>query len=94
MTTETQNTNETTDSRAKRPFVKRLVMRFSSWRKRRAAKRLYRRIWKANEIILMERHGKLVKRQNRFCWKELEACSDALERAAVVAHEKYEFQDA
>ena len=75
-------------------FFKRLVMRLGAWQKRQAAKRLYKRIWKANEIILTERYGSNVKRQNRFCRKELEACSDALERAAVVAHEKYEFDDA
>ena len=85
--------NEVSPSDWKERF-KRLVMRFTDWQDRRAVKRLYKRIWKANEIILMERHGAFVKRQNRFCWSELEVCSDALERAAVVAHEKYEFEDA
>jgi hypothetical protein len=68
--------------------IERVVIRFEKWLEYRAARRLYNRIWKANNIILKERHDPGVKEQNRRYWKNLEYCSDALERATAVIGKK------
>lgn len=60
-----------------------LVMRFLAWRRRRNLARLYRSIWYANEIILRERYVEDAAMQNSQFWQELNACADALERAAA-----------
>ena len=75
---------------AKRPIVERLVIRLKRWFKIRAAKQLHRRIWKANAIILQERHGRFLKKQNKPFWDELNKCADALEHAAGQVRKSYD----
>lgn len=68
-------------SSAKRAF-EQFVIRLHNWSERRHAKRLYWKIWKANNIIISEMHRPLTRKQNRRYWSELSSCADALEKAA------------
>ena len=70
--------------------VHRLVMRYRQWLVRRHAKRLYHRLWNANDIVMVERHGAIVKQQNKPYWKELEACADVITAAAIATKRAFD----
>jgi len=69
--------------------VKRLVIWLEDWCRVRNAKRLYKRLWKANDIILME-NSSYRKKENKQFKKELSACSDAIERCIVTVSDTYD----
>ncbi len=65
------------------------VMWLREWNRKRKAERLYRRLWKANDIILGERHGSLHSKDNAEFHAELENCSDQLEKSINVVRKRF-----
>jgi hypothetical protein len=81
MTTESKTDQEATTGSGR---LKRGVMFFREHIQKRRAKRLYRRLWKANEIILSERHSSLHEKHNKQFHSELEDCADQIEKSINV----------
>lgn len=87
-----KNDESTTQEKAagcEASVVERLVMWLNEWYRVRNLKRLKKRLWKANEIILMESHG-YNKRENKPFKKELAECSDAIETCIVKVCGSYD----
>jgi hypothetical protein len=61
----------------------------TEWSCKKKAKRLYRRLWKANEIILHERHSSLNSKDNVEFWAELEECADAIEGVICIVRKRF-----
>lgn len=59
--------------------LERIVMYFIAWRKRDRARRLYYRLWKANDILLIERHG-WPSKENSDYYSELDDCTTEIMR--------------
>ncbi len=91
MNTPIDNEKMATEKTAgcKASVVERLVMWLDEWRRVRNARRLYKRLWKANHIILFE-NSSYKKRENKQFKKELSKCSDALERCIVIISNSYD----
>ncbi len=62
---------------------------FNLWCKKRNAKRLYRKLWKANYIILHQQFG-YHKKENKEFKKDLSKCSDAIESCIYSIVNRYD----
>ena len=69
-------------------MVKHLFDRFVMWRdrrrKKRTAKSLYKKLWKANDILLYARHATFNGDKYAKYFKLLEQCSGEIEQAIVT----------
>jgi hypothetical protein len=63
--------------------VERLVMWLNERKKKRIAKELYRKLWKANDILLYARHASILNNRYEKYHTELEHLADEIERVIV-----------
>ncbi len=89
MTKDDLKTESEAATRREASVVERIVMWLDEKRRVRNAKRLYKRLWKANDIILFESHG-YYKNENKDFKKELVKCNDAIEMCIVKVRDSYE----
>lgn len=72
---------------AKRSVFDRLVMWLDRRHKKKVAKELYRKLWKANDILLFARHASVLKNRYEKYHIDLEVLSDQIERVICKVKE-------
>jgi len=68
---------------ASRRLLDQLVIWLSDWHKKRVAKSLYNKLWKANDILLYARYASCNSNKYSKYFELLESCSDKLLQAII-----------